>query len=96
MRKRRRSMTRLFVAMGVVALIAATCWMYAVSGFSLAYGPCGGVFSLDSKLVRCQRPVIFFWLFWVSVGTGISLSATALYLSIVQRREGTRPPDNGA
>mgnify|MGYP007010098325 CR=1 FL=1 len=96
MRKRRRSRKWLFVAMGVVALIAATSWMCAMSGFSLAYVPCEGVFSFDAKFVRCQRPVVFLWLFWVSVGTGISLSATALYLSIVQHRDRTRSPDSGA
>jgi hypothetical protein len=82
--------------MGVVAVIAATSYVYAVSGFSLAYATCEGVFSLDAKFVRCQRPAIFFWLFWVSVGIGISLGAMALYLSIVQRRERIRSPDNGA
>jgi hypothetical protein len=96
MRKRWPPRKLLFVAMGVVALIAAICWMYAVSGFSLAYVPCDGVFSFDAKLVRCQRPVVFFWLFWISVGIGICLSATALYLWIVQHREETSPPDNEA
>jgi hypothetical protein len=93
MMKHRRPGKWLLVAMGVVALIAATSWTWALSGFSLAYGSCEGVFALDAKFVRCQRPVVFLLLFWASVGAGVSLGATALYLWIVRRRDTVSAPD---
>ncbi|MGY3232433.1 hypothetical protein ACVWWJ_003917 [Luteibacter sp. HA06] len=85
MREHRRSGKWLLLAMGVAALIAAIFWMYAVSGFSLAYGFCEGAFALDAKFVRCQTPVVFLLLFWGSVGAGVSLGAMALYLWVCGR-----------
>jgi hypothetical protein len=85
-RKCRALKTWMVAATGVFALTAAIFWIYAVSGFSLAFAACGGTFSLDASLVRCQRPVVFFWLFWVSIGLTISSGVTALYLWFVRRR----------
>jgi hypothetical protein len=77
----------MIAATGVFVLAAAIFWMYAVSGFSLSYAACSGTFSLAPSLVRCQRPVVFFWLFWVSIGLAISSGATALYFLIVGCRQ---------
>lgn len=55
MREHRRSGKWLLLAMGVAALIAAIFWMYAVSGFSLAYGFCGGYLRLMPSSFDAKR-----------------------------------------
>jgi hypothetical protein len=85
-RKRRGLKTSMLAATGVFALAAVIFWIFAGSGFSLSYAACGGTFSLDASLVRCQRPVVFLWLFWISIGLTISSGATALYIWFVRRR----------
>ena len=68
-------------------LVAAIFWMSAMSGFSLSYAACDGNFSIDEKLGRCQRPVIFAWLSWASVGLGLSLGAIALFRTLPLARK---------
>jgi hypothetical protein len=47
--------------------LAAFFYVCAVSGFSLAFIACNGTFPLDAALLRCHRPIIFLWLFWLCV-----------------------------
>jgi hypothetical protein len=86
MKKHRRSQKWLIAVMGVMFLLAVIFWMYAVSGFSLAFLHCDATFSLDAKLLRCRRPVIFLLLFWACVIAGVGLGATALLRTLIRRR----------
>jgi hypothetical protein len=81
----------LVIATGVCILAAAVCWLYAVSGFSLSFVACNGAFSIGANLVQCRRPVVFFWLFWASIGLGVSLGVAALYFLVIRRREPKGP-----
>lgn len=86
MTERQRSQKWLIFAMGGMFILAAIFWMYAVSGFSLAYAACEGTFSLDAKLIRCQRPVVFLWLFWLCVAAGAGFGVVVLVRALSGRR----------
>lgn len=90
MRKRNRTQKWLMLGMAGMLIFAAIFWMYSVSGFSLSYAACGGTFTLDSKLARCRRPVVFFWLFWVCFAVGIWCGLVALARALVARHRRRR------
>lgn len=92
MKEHRRSQIWLVVAVGVMSVLAAIFYIFAISGFSLSFGACDGTFSLDAYLIRCRRPVMFLLLFWSCVALGVAFLATVLTRSLIKRR---RPKDHG-
>lgn len=86
MSQRRRSKKWLIVGMGGMFTLAAIFWIYAVSGFSLAYAACEGSFSLGASVARCRWPVVFGWLFWLCVASGAGFGLALLVRTISDRR----------
>lgn len=84
--KRLRSRKWIVFAMVVMFVLAVIFWMYAVSGFSLSFAACDGTFSLDAKLLRCRRPVVFLWLFWLCIAAGASFGVAAMIRFLIVRR----------
>lgn len=80
-----RSKKWLIVGMASMFLLAAVFWMYAISGFSLAFVPCNGTFSLSASLARCRWPVIFGGLFWFCVAAGAGFGVAALVRALSNR-----------
>ncbi|MDY1546760.1 hypothetical protein [Luteibacter sahnii] len=87
MKKRRWIEGWLVLGAACFAVAATFSWVSAMSGFSLSYAACEGAFSLDASLVRCQRPMVFVYMFWMATGSSASLGVMAFYLRMAQRRE---------
>ncbi len=85
MSQQRRSKKWLIVGMASMFLLAAIFWMYAISGFSLAFVPCNGTFSLSSSLARCRWPLVFGYLFWLCVAAGAGFGVAVLMRALSDR-----------